>query len=160
MSLEEELKAFLKDSGKLLFIGIGNVLRKDDGAGVKVINMLKRRGIKNVLNCGPSPENYIGVIKKIAPTHIVLFDAVEMGEEPGRFEIVEEQRLFEQVLSTHKIPMRLLFQILRNELPNLKILFIGIQPKDIGFGRGISRPVAKGINSLVNEVIKALTVRD
>ncbi|MEM1670347.1 MAG: hydrogenase maturation protease, partial [Candidatus Methanomethylicaceae archaeon] len=88
MSFEEDLLTFLKDSKKLLFIGIGNNLRKDDGAGIRIVNILKRKGIKNVLNCGPSPENYIGIIKKISPTHIIFFDAVEMGKEPGHFEII------------------------------------------------------------------------
>lgn len=160
MPFEEDLLTFLKDSKKLLFIGIGNTLRKDDGAGIRIINILKRRGVKNVLNCGASPENYTGVIKKIAPTHIIFFDAVEMGREPGHFEIIKECDFYEQILSTHKIPMKLLFQILKNDLPNLKILFIGIQPKNIGFGKGISRPVVKGINSLVDKIIKALMVRD
>lgn len=160
MSFEESLLTFLKDSKKLLFIGIGNTLRKDDGAGIRVINILRRRGIKNILNCGPSPENYIGWIKRISPTHIIFFDAVEMGKEPGHFEIIEECNFCEQFLSTHKIPIRLLFQILKNDLPSLKILFIGIQPKNIDFGKGISRPVAKGINSLVDKIIKALMVRN
>ncbi|MEM0285895.1 MAG: hydrogenase maturation peptidase HycI [Candidatus Methanomethylicaceae archaeon] len=160
MSFEEDLLTFLKDSKKLLFIGIGNNLRKDDGAGIRIVNILKRKGIKNVLNCGPSPENYIGIIKKISPTHIIFFDAVEMGKEPGHFEIIKECDFYEQILSTHKIPMNLLFQILKNEIPNLKILFIGIQPKNIDFGKGISYPVAKGINSLVNKIIKALMVRN
>ncbi|MCS7098640.1 MAG: hydrogenase maturation protease [Candidatus Methanomethyliaceae archaeon] len=156
MPFKEDLLAFLRDAENVLFIGIGNVLRRDDAAGIKVVKILKKKGMENVLNCESSPENYTGIIKKLHPSHIIFFDAVEMGREPGHYEIIEENALCEYIQSTHKISLRLLFQILRMDLPNVKILFVGIQPKNIDFGRYISRPVRRGINSLVNEIIEVM----
>jgi len=72
MTIREDLLVFLKDVERLIFIGIGNKLRKDDGAGSIIISRLKRRGIKNVLDCGIVPENFIGKIKELI-LHILYF---------------------------------------------------------------------------------------
>ncbi len=156
MAIREDLLAFLKDVERLIFIGIGNKLRKDDGAGSIIISRLKRKGIKNVLDCGIVPENFIGKIIKINPTHIIFFDAIDMREKPGTYKIISENELCERIISTHKLSIKILFKILRREIPNVKILIIGIQPKNIEFGRGLSRSINKGINSLIEEIIEVI----
>jgi hydrogenase 3 maturation protease len=156
MTIREDLLVFLKDVERLIFIGIGNKLRKDDGAGSIIISRLKRRGIKNVLDCGIVPENFIGKIKEINPTHIIFFDIVDMGEKPGTYRIINEDELCERMISTHRLSINILFKILRKEIPNVKILLIGIQPKNIEFGKGLSKSVNKGINSLIEEIIEVI----
>ncbi|MCC6012762.1 MAG: hydrogenase maturation peptidase HycI [Candidatus Verstraetearchaeota archaeon] len=156
MTVKEDLLVFLKDAKKLLFVGIGNKLRKDDGAGSIIISRLKRRGIKSVIDCEIMPENFIGKIKRINPTHIIFFDAIDMGEKPGTYRVISENELCERFISTHRLPIKILFKILKEEIPNVKILLIGIQPKNIEFGKGLSKSVNKGINSLIEEIIEVI----
>jgi hydrogenase 3 maturation protease len=161
MPFEEELLAFLKGNRRLLLVGIGNSDRKDDAAGVRVISRLRRKVPKLVelMNCGTTPENFSSSIKKQDPSHIVFFDAVEMGEEPGFFTFVNENILVAQSVSTHKQSLKILFSVLKNGLPLAQIRLVGIQPKTTDFGTGLSAPVDRGLRNLTEIIINALKGR-
>ncbi|MEM3484622.1 MAG: hydrogenase maturation peptidase HycI [Candidatus Methanomethyliaceae archaeon] len=158
MTFENLLLAFLNGAENLLLIGIGNRLRKDDAAGVMVISRLKRKKVKKaiLMDCGTVPENFTGTIKRLKPTHIIFFDAVEMGKDPGTYAIINEDEMCTGSISTHKQSLKILFRILKEGIPNVKIMLIGIQPKSLEFGKKLTRPVDRGVNSLVNIMVKVL----
>lgn len=158
MPFEDDLLAFLHDNRSLVLAGVGSDIRKDDNVGVLVVSRLKGRlpaGVK-LLNCGTIPENFTGQIKKLKPTHIIFFDAVEMGKEPGFYDFVNEETIITQSLSTHKQSLRLLLQVLKEQVPGVKIKLVGIQPKTTDFGKGLSKPVGRGLNSLLRVLIKTI----
>lgn len=158
MPFEDVLLAFLRGADNLLLVGIGNRLRGDDAAGLMVISRLKRKKVKkaSLMYCGSVPENFTGEIKRIRPTHIIFFDAVEMGQDPGTYAFINEDEMCAGTVSTHKQSLRILFRILRHGIPNVKISMIGIQPKCLDFGKRMSRPVDRGVSSLVNILLKIL----
>ncbi len=158
MPFEEELSGFLKGCRRLMLVGVGSRLRRDDAAGVAVLARVRGKVPPSVgiLDCGTVPENYSLDMKRFQPTHIVFFDAVEMGAEPGSRALIEEEGLIEQSFSTHKQSVKVLFMVLRNGIPGVRIVLAGIQPKSAEFGRGISRPVARGISAMSGEVINAI----
>ena len=162
MPFEEELLAFLKGNRRLLLVGIGSSVRKDDAAGVRVISRLRGKVPKVVglMNCGTIPENFFSSIKKLDPSHMVFFDAVDMGEEPGFFTFVDENALVAQSVSTHKQSLKIFFNVLRGGLPTAQIRLVGIQPKTTDFGIGLSAPVDKGLRALTEIIINALKERD
>lgn len=158
MPFEDDLLAFLHDNRSLVLAGVGSDIRKDDNVGVLVVSRLKGRlpaGVK-LLNCGTIPENFTGQIKKLKPTHIIFFDAVEMGKELGFYDFVNEETIITQSLSTHKQSLRLLLQVLKEQVPGVKIKLVGIQPKTTDFGKGLSKPVGRGLNSLLRVLIKTI----
>lgn len=161
MPFEEELLAFLKGNRRLLLVGIGSSVRKDDAVGVKVISRLRGKVPKAVglMNCGTIPENFSSSIKKLDPSHIIFFDAVEMGEEPGFFTFVDENTLVAQSVSTHKQSLKILFNVLKGGLPIAQIHLVGIQPKTTDFGMGLSTPVDNGLRALTEIIINALKER-
>jgi len=158
MTFEDLLLAFLKDAERPLLAGIGNRLRGDDAAGLLVISRLKRKRIKNaiLLDCGTIPENFTGIIKRLNPTHIIFFDAVEMGKGPGTYAVIDEEEICGGSISTHRQSLRILFRILREGIPDVKIMLIGVQPKSTEFGKRLSRPVDKGVKSIVDLLVKVL----
>lgn len=158
MTFEDLLLAFLRGAENPLLVGIGNRLRKDDAAGLMVISRLKRKKLKKaiLMDCGSVPENFTGAIKRLKPTHIIFFDAVEMGQDPGYYAIINEDALCAGSVSTHKQSLRILFRILKEGIPGVKIALIGIQPKSMNFGKNMTRPVDRGVNSLVEIMQKVL----
>jgi hydrogenase 3 maturation protease len=158
MTFENLLLAFLNGAEKLLLVGIGNRLRGDDAAGLTVISRLKSKKVKNaiLMDCGTVPENFTGEMKKLKPTHIIFFDAVEMGKDPGAYAVINEDEMCAGSISTHRQSLRILFRILREGIPGVRIMLIGVQPKSLEFGKRLTRPVDRGVNSLVDAMAKVL----
>ena len=158
MPFEDDLLAFLHDNRSLVLAGVGSDIRKDDNVGVLIVSRLKGRlPVKvKLINCGIVPENFTGHIKKLRPTHIIFFDAVETGKEAGFYDFIDEETLIAQSLSTHKQSLRILLQVLKEQIPGVRIKLVGIQPKTTDFGKGLSKPVSRGLNSLLRVLIKTI----
>lgn len=156
MLFEETLSEFLKGCTRLLIVGIGNRMRGDDAAGCSAVSRMKGKikGDALLMDCGEVPENFIGEMKRLQPSHILFIDAVEMGADPGEFRFVDDELLISRSLSTHKQSLKLLFAVLRESIPGVKITLLGIQPKTVDFGRGISRPVDNGLRTLVKKIVE------
>lgn len=155
-----KLLRFPADKKNLLIVGIGNSLKGDDGAGCEAIKNLQLK-IKNgviltrtgrnlvLLDCGTVPENYTKKIKDFKPETIVFIDAVEMKEPPGTVKIIDEKEIASGYFTTHNMPLNLFVDYIKEET-KANIIFIGIQPKSTRFGEGLSAPVQKAVNIIVN----------
>lgn len=142
-----------KLSGKVLILGIGNSLKGDDGAGCEAIKNLKLK-MKNenikLLDVGSVPENYTKKIREFKPDTIVLIDAVEIKEVPGTIKIIDEKQIASGFFTTHNMPLNLFVDYIKQETKS-KIVFVGIQPGSTKFGEGLSEPVKKAVETLVEE---------
>ena len=158
MPFEEDLSVFLYGSRRVLLIGMGNTVRKDDAAGIRVITRGRGRVPPGaiLLNVGTTPENYSSKIKQLKPTHVIFFDAVEMKKNPGEYCFINEETLVSQSMSTHKQPLSMLMAVLKEGIPDVSIKLVGIQPKTVEFGYGMSTAVDRGVDSLVGVLFCAL----
>ena len=68
---------------KILFVGIGNLLRQDDGIGVYISTRIKERNNIKVITAEVSIENYIGKINSVEHDTLVIIDCVDMQEDSG-----------------------------------------------------------------------------
>ena len=144
--------------GKVAIVGIGNVMRGDDGAGPELIARLKdgRRTTSDdkllLIDAGEVPENYLSKIIEFNPDTILLIDAVDLQESPGSIKLVEQDEIINAGLSTHNSSLVLAINYLRNEIES-NILLLGIQPKGTGLMTGLSQPVKAGI-SKIEQIIR------
>jgi len=135
--------------GKVLIVGIGNLLRGDDGIGPEIINRLKNPLPRLLLfDVGETPENYLGKIVKQKPDTIVLIDAIDFGADPGTIQIIERDDIRDESLSTHNVSLNLVAKYLQEET-SADVFLLGIQPKTTEFGKEISEPVRKGLEKIV-----------
>ena len=78
MSLESQLGDFLYSYEKLIVLGVGNVLKCDDGVGPFIIKKLKNEDIETkkimFIDAETVPENFTGKIKKEKPSHLISLD--------------------------------------------------------------------------------------
>ena len=143
-------------------IGIGNTLMTDDGVGVFTVQELARRF--------EFPENVelidggtkgIELLPYLEGSSKLLFiDAVNFGEYPGYIGEIDKDRVaeyFQTKLSVHQIalPDMLGAGMFLGSLPE-DIYLIGIQPKSIELGYGLSPVISEKLDSFIERIIEKL----
>jgi hydrogenase maturation protease len=143
---------------RIAFIGIGNRLWGDDGAGPELLRRLKEKrelqethlnsqGQLLFIDAGDSPEDWLIRIIDFKPDVILVMDAMDLQAEPGSMAVLRSEALPEAFCcSTHRLPLRILLQLWEGS--GSKTLVLGIQPKDVVFREGLSPEVKMGIDSL------------
>ncbi len=144
--LFEQLRKFR--GSRTLIVGIGNILKGDDGAGPLVCEQLGRAKIcADLIDAGTVPENYIQPIIKKAPQSLLVIDAIDFGASPGTIRIFELEQLNSHVVSTHTLSPRLFADMVCQYI-KLDVYFVGIQPAQIQLGKSISSQVSQAIQHL------------
>jgi len=155
-----ELRSTLKDriKGRPAIVGIGNIMRGDDGLGPRLVELLKARAVNaRLFDCGTAPENYIFPILSTDCNTIILVDAADFSERAGDINIFDLEEISKVSFSTHNPSPRLLTDLLRTGRDNLDIFVISVQPKTTTLGEGISREVNDGLDLLADifqEILK------
>ncbi len=135
MTLSSELKARLV-KGKVVIFGIGDVKMRDDGVGPYVTSSLHEilpvsPSIK-LVNGGTVPELYREEIVAFHPAHLIIVDAADMQAEPGTIKIVEQVQMRGFLpISSHSLPMTLVVDWIKTELPDVDVFLLAIQPENI-----------------------------
>ncbi|KAF5089033.1 hydrogenase maturation peptidase HycI [Methanobacterium aggregans] len=155
LQLKEYLKNFLKNREKIFILGIGNDMKGDDAVGPvladKLFSNFQHQEDIVVVNGGNVPENYTGTIRRENPSHIIFIDAVEMEKEPGYVKLVKKEEIPNYSISTHAMPISFLIKYLESAVDS-KMILIGIQPKSMELGQGISKEVEKSVETIFYEL--------
>lgn len=144
--LEELLS---QEEKKVLFVGIGNLLKSDDGAGVYISSKIKQSDHISSLNVEVSIENYIGKINSINPDVLVLIDCMDMKSAPGTFKLLPVGMVKDLTFNTHNISLSRL-----SEFFNMPSFVLGIQPEKVDFGENISYIVKDVADKLIQMINK------
>lgn len=146
MSLFEQLSKLRNTSAVIL--GIGNILKGDDGAGPLVCQRLEAAKVSaGLIDAGTVPENYIQRIIKKAPQSLIVIDAIDFGAEAGTIKIFEPGQLNSIVISTHTLSPRLFVDMIRRSI-QVDVYFVGIQPAQTQLGQSVSAAVSRAIEKL------------
>ena len=150
-----QIKNILK--GKAVIVGIGNVMKGDDGFGPALIEKLKGTVRATCIDAGTSLENYTAVIARENPDTVLLVDAVHMDLPSGKYEILESKDIVKSGFTTHDISPRMFIEYLENQT-KANIFLLGVQPEHVSFGEemsdGVKRAV-KEVSQLIREAINA-----
>jgi len=143
------LEELLQRARGLLFIGVGNVLKRDDGVGVVISRQIVERSGVRALTVEVSIENYIGKINSLEPSEIVIVDCMELGCEPGAYKLLKLKDIEDLTFNTHNISLGGL-----GDFFQYPTYVLGIQPESVAFGEKLSSPVrnsARQIICLINQ---------
>ncbi|MCG3215905.1 MAG: hydrogenase 3 maturation endopeptidase HyCI [Candidatus Heimdallarchaeota archaeon] len=150
---------FLVGIKKLAILGIGNEDNGDDAVGLYVLKILQEESLPDwVTNfyCERVPEHFLGKIRKLGPNRIILLDAADMKEIPGAIAIFSKEAISQGFhFSTHTLSLTMLEEFLKPEIPDLKTMYVGIQPKQIYF----EAPLSKECKEAAEELAELLTER-
>jgi hydrogenase maturation protease len=146
--VSESLKKLLSQKDKkILFVGIGNLLKMDDGVGVYISSNIKQTSSISALTVEVSLENYIGKINSLDPDILVLIDCVEMNSAPGTHKLMSVSNLQDLTFNTHNISLKR-FQ----DFFKMPVYLLGIQPEKIKFGENISYLVKAEADKIINTI--------
>lgn len=133
---------------RVVLLGVGNTMRGDDGLGPELIKRLRNKTKAKLLDGGELPENYASAIIKHSPDCLVIIDAADLQQAPGHAAIIPENQITGTSFSSHKMPLTMLAAIIRQTLPEIKIIIIGVQPQSAQLAEAITPPVIAALNKL------------
>lgn len=115
---------------------MGNELRKDDAIALMIAGDLG--AIKGFSH----PENFIKEGEEI-----ILIDAVDFNALPGSVKSFLPDEINEFALgTTHNMDLGVLKKICKIKM------IIGIQPKDVGYGKGLSKELLLAKKKIIDDV--------
>ena len=139
---------------RVVILGVGNVLKGDDGVGPLVCEALAGKVTARVMDAGTVPENYLGPIIEARPQFLLVIDAVDFGGAPGAIGLFTPEKINDAAFSTHALSLRLFIDVLRTDV-DVDVLVLGVQPVSTQLGRPVSAPVQESIAE-VTEVLGAI----
>jgi len=142
-----DLISLIGNDKRKLFVGIGNVLKRDDGIGVYIARRIVERDTIKVLIVEASIENYIGKINSLPHDVLILIDAVNFGQKPGYYSVLAPEEILDYTTNTHNISIPKLLGFFKS-----KVLILGIQPKSVSLGEKISDPIRKQADHMLKMI--------
>lgn len=144
---------------KILFIGIGNGFRQDDGAGIYILRQLELL-LNRVANCffAQSSGEGTGLMDLWQGyDKVILFDAIMKQGRPGRtYYFLAKDNTFPSDFfhySSHAFSLAEAVELARtlDKLPR-RLMVYGVEGKKFGYGEELSREVMGGCNKIVKQV--------
>ena len=147
--MKQKLETILNRKNKIiLFTGVGNVLRSDDGVGVFIVSGIETRNHISTLLVEVSIENYINKINTISPDILIIADCLDFNREPGYADIIPVGQINEFTISSHNISLKRVSEFLKME-----VYVLGVQPADLRVGEHLT-PVVKESAEKIIEIIR------
>lgn len=146
---------------KVLILGVGNLLLKDDGFGVHLIKDLESTSFPEnikLLEAGTVSHQLIPLFHSI--DYLIVVDVIDAGDSPGsifRFSPDDMNYKSEQKLSLHQISLIDVLQMAELTGARPKTIIIGVQPKDVSsWSLELSDEVKEAIPRVKDLIFKEL----
>jgi hydrogenase maturation protease len=145
----------------VLVLGIGNILRKDDGIGVHIVNYMADSGVAfppgvDLVDGGTAGVDLVPLMQGYS--RIIIVDALAVDDAPGsvyRF-TPEGLKGGARSYSLHDFGVKNVIDCLRIMGENPEIEIIGVVPEDISAHHiGISESLQESIPRAVREIVAA-----
>jgi len=154
--------------GRILVLGLGNILLKDEGVGVHVAKHLQKLdlpGDVEVIDGGTAGLDIL--LSQEGLGKLVVIDATRAGSKPGTIykarikagEIDKLTRIFGQnkdsKISLHQVGLiDALAAAEKMDCAPREIVIIGVEPKEINYGLELTEQVSRRIPEVVNMVLE------
>jgi len=139
----------------LVFVGLGNPMRRDDGAGPVFLDRLaasKWFPASHFIDAGVNPENHLQHILDAQPEAVVLIDSARFPAPPGTIAWLEREALDRIRISTHAFSMVLVENYLKAQR-EMDFYYLAIRPESTDFTEGLTRSVRNGIEQFFGKSV-------
>jgi len=159
-----------RKSSRVLVLGLGNVLLRDEGVGVHVAGELQKVALpRNVEVIDGGTAGLDILLSQEGLYKLVVIDATRAGKKPGtiykaRLKAKEKDELVrifgqdrESKISLHQVG--LIDALAATEKMNCapeEIVIIGVEPKEIACGLELTEQVKQRIPEIVNTVLEEI----
>ena len=155
------LRVTSEGSPRVTVLGIGNLLLKDEGVGVHLVQKLASivsDANVNIIDAGTYPD-FLSLVDD-STDKLIIIDAVKTGDTPGtiyRFRFDDVDLDSAPPISLHDIGVldSLKMMALLNRQPKSTVV-IGIEPKTIDFGLELSPEIADKLSEMIKLVLQEI----
>ena len=151
---------------KILVAGMGNVLRGDDGFGIRVVEeLIKNHRLPEEVDVYEAGIGGIGLVQELMNGYdsLILVDAVEKGAEAGTLFVLEplehqteisNENLHKSMVDMHYAdPSKVLSLAKALKVCPPKVFLVGCQPEYVDDAvEGLRPPVMRAVPQAVKEV--------
>jgi hydrogenase maturation protease len=153
----------VSDHKKILFIGIGNEYRSDDGIGLMIARNVRERHLLSVRVKEESGEGAALMEAWRGYTTVMIADAVSSGAKPGTIFIIDAgknnlpAKFFHY--STHAFSAAEAIELAREiKILPPRLLVYGIEGANFTAGVTISHGVQESARRVLEQIVKKVTV--
>jgi hydrogenase maturation protease len=135
-------KITMASTGKILVVGMGNLLYQDEGIGVHVVQEMEKMKLPKmieILDIGTSTMDLISYLKGIKK--LIFIDAMKVGGDPGTLYKCKPEDLLpkdEGPISLHEIGLLETLNMARKMEMEIETVIIGVEPKIMDWGMGLT----------------------
>lgn len=148
MNFDEFCAAFTEfKNEEIVFVGLGNRWRGDDGVGLLLVEQLQlspRLAGAHFILAGTNPENHLQQILDCHARLVIFIDASRFEGTPGQMSWCTSEQIDSIGLSTHAFSIKLVEQYLRTE-QSLEFKYLLIQPELTSFGENLSKSLYQSL---------------
>ncbi|MBI5583183.1 MAG: HyaD/HybD family hydrogenase maturation endopeptidase [Deltaproteobacteria bacterium] len=150
----------MKENKKVVILGIGNLLLKDEGVGIQLIQLLEQETLPpgvELVDGGTSTLDILPLLQEA--DKIIVIDAMKAGGEPGSIYRCRPSDLIpseDAPMSLHHIDFLQALKMnkmLGDDLEPRTVIF-GVEPQEIEWEIGLTAPVAAKIPVLKKLVLE------
>jgi hydrogenase maturation protease len=144
--------------GKTLIVGMGNLIYRDEGIGVHVIEKMKAMelsGHVELLDIGTSTMDLISYLDGVKK--LIVIDAMKAGGIPGTIYKCRPEDLLpagNAPVSLHDIGLLESLHMAQKMGMKIDTVIIGVEPKALDWGMELSDEVKSEIPAIIEAVLK------
>jgi len=150
---------------KTLIIGIGSILRADDGIGIKAVEELeKQKNLPQEITLEAADVSGLDLLKIFKGyKKIIIIDAADMKMQPGTIKILKpadiKEAVFNDKFSTHGLGLLETLTLADKLDIKADIDIVAIEPYDTSYGLELSQEMRNKMPDIIDAVKKLLKFR-
>ena len=151
-----------KEPPRVVVVGVGNLLMKDEGIGIHTVKALQEINLPpdvKIIDGGTAPDL---IAYTEAGDKLIIIDGARAGGEPGTIYRFHPRDLSEesgQIISAHELGVEQnlrLMSLMGNE--PAEIVIIGIEPGEISWGTELSTELQQKVPEIVKVVLREIGI--
>lgn len=147
---------------RITVLGVGNILFRDEGVGVRVVERLQERyrfpGDVDIVDGGVLGMNLMGLIA--STDFLIIVDAIRNGETAGTLYRMEGEEIPHRILSKnslHQVDLPEVLTLCRAIDKEPQVVVVGVEPADMAsMNISLTPVVAQKVDALVAMVLDEL----
>ena len=145
---------------KILILGIGNLILRDEWVCVHAVRELEERDLPShveVIDGGTYLMDLLSVIQEAE--RIIVIDALKGGGEPGTiYRVIPDDLMAEseRALSLHQVGLLETLGMVKQLGGEPEVVIIGVEPKEISWGMELTPEVEAKLPKVIEMVLGEL----
>jgi hydrogenase maturation protease len=147
----------MKENKRFLILGVGNILLKDEGLGVRTIDYLQETYISppnvSLIDGGTGGLNLLSLMKDY--THVIIIDAIAPNGSPGALYRIPSEELPKSppmMTTAHQLGVQDMLALAHLEGYNPDVVIIGMEPLDMSPGLELSPLIQEKLPAIADMV--------